>query len=61
MLDILAEEMPKGLTQEEWNKLGRKDGIGVRRRTDLGDCRRRLNKKGLVHETQEGRWCITKI
>jgi len=58
MFDILAENMPNGLTKEEWNGLGRDDGIGVRRRADLNDCRRRLKSKKLVRETQ-GRWYVT--
>jgi len=61
MLDILSEHMPLGLTKAEWHELGREDGIGKSRRSDLGDCRRSLVKKDYVHETQEGRWCVTKI
>ena len=59
MLDILADHMPNGLTKHEWNELAREDGIGVKRRADLADCRRRLKRKKLVHEAQDGRWFIT--
>jgi hypothetical protein len=59
MFDILAEHMPTGLTKEKWNELGREDGIGRNRRADLNDCRRSLHRKGLVHETQDSRWCVT--
>jgi AAA domain len=58
MFDILAEHMPDGLTKEEWNELGREDGIGKNRRADLNDCRRTLKNKRLVHEGQD-RWYIT--
>ena len=58
MFDILAEHMPNGLTKQEWNELAREDGIGVKRRADLADCRRRLKRKKLIHEYMD-RWFIT--
>ena len=58
MLNILAEHMPTGLMQEEWNELSRKEGIGKRRRADLHDCRARLKGKGLAHESAD-RWFVT--
>ena len=47
MFDILADNMPTGLTKEEWSELGREDGIGRNRRADLNDCRRSLKNKKL--------------
>ena len=59
MLDILADHMPTGLMKDEWNDLGRQEGIGVRRRADLHDCRRSLKKKNRAHEYAD-RWFVTK-
>lgn len=58
MLDLLAEHMPTGLMKDEWSELGRQEGIGLRRRADLNDCRRSLKHKGMVHEHAD-RWFIT--
>ena len=48
MHGLLREAMPGGLMTEEWNAKAREEGIGVKRRSDLGDLRRALKEKGLV-------------
>jgi hypothetical protein len=58
MLGLLREGMPGGLLTEEWNAKARVEGIGLKRRSDLGDLRRALKEKGLVHAYAD-RWFIT--
>jgi len=61
MLDILREAGAAGLTVEEWNTRAREAGLGTRRKADLRDYRAALSKKGLAHESQNGRWHITNV
>jgi len=61
MLDILAEHMPTGLSQEEWNRLSREDGIGVKRRADLADCRRTLHAKKRIYQGPSEKWFVKTV
>jgi hypothetical protein len=58
MLALLEEGMPEGLTREQWNAKAKEDGLGLGRKSDLGDFRRALKDKKLVHE-YGGRWFVT--
>jgi len=57
MLGILNEHMPEGLTQDRWNELARDEGVGMKRRADLNDCRRRLKAKKRIYESC-GTWFV---
>jgi hypothetical protein len=59
MLLILRGADRHGLLTEEWNELGKKAGIGAKRRADLTDAQNGLKSKGLVHEFRD-RWHASK-
>lgn len=58
MLTILEEAGSEGLTPEEWNEQARDAGIKAARQR-LYECRIKLKRKGLVHESQGGKWHVT--
>ena len=58
MLNMLDAAGAAGLTTEEWNDKARTEGIGVKRRATLHDCRTELTNQGLVHSYAD-RWYVT--
>jgi hypothetical protein len=59
MLNMLDAAASAGLTTEEWNDKARSEGIGVKRRATLHDCRTELTSRGLVHSYAD-RWYVTR-
>ncbi len=55
MFGILYDAGSAGMTQAAWNAEAREAGLGVKRKADLYDCRKRLVRLCLVYE-QGGRW-----
>jgi hypothetical protein len=53
----ILQDAGQSLSLEDWNEKAREAGLGIRRRTDLHDYRRRLLKKGLVYEGMNG-WSV---
>ena len=58
MLRLLEEGGSSGLTIEEWNAAGRKEGIGANRRATFGDLRGDLKAHKLIHE-HAGKWFVS--
>jgi hypothetical protein len=57
MFMILHGAGRSGLLTEEWNELGKKAGVGIRRRADLTDAQNGLKTKGLVRVFND-RWHV---
>jgi len=57
MLTILREAGPDGLSTQAWNKQARDEGLGLKRKADLSDLRKALERKGLVMEGDNG-WVV---
>jgi len=57
MLSILREAGPDSLSTQAWNKQARDEGLGLKRKADLPDLRKALERKGLVMEGDNG-WVL---
>jgi hypothetical protein len=57
MFSLLHAAGQAGLTTDEWNTCARAEGIGVKRRADLVDCRLALKAKNMVREYAD-RWHV---
>lgn len=60
MLTVLEEAGASGLTIDEWNQAARDAGIRCKRQ-GLYENRIKLKRRRLVHESQDGKWYVTRV